>query len=66
MRAEYYDNTGPQYLRFVDVLTGEPTPAFGADHALGCALVPSGSLTYIMASRRAASKAAHAEAKRKK
>ena len=44
VRASYWQFSpeaagGAEYLRFVHMLSGNATPAFGAGHALGCALV---------------------------
>jgi hypothetical protein len=51
VRPEYWNNTksadqhGTSYFRFVDVATGEVTPAFGTNHALGCAVYDDATKT---------------------
>lgn len=45
IRAGYHGNdTGRSYFRLVDVESGERTPAFGQDHALGSAYVEDGKV----------------------
>jgi len=47
VRSRYKPNkTGKSYFRFVDVATGEPTPAFAAGHNLGSAFV-DGDTVYV-------------------
>jgi hypothetical protein len=40
------NDSGDSYFRFIDWETGEPTPAFGAGHHLGCAFV-EGDTAYV-------------------
>lgn len=45
VRQQYTANaTGDSYFRFVDVATGEPTPAFATGAHLGCAYVEDGAV----------------------
>lgn len=45
VRKDYQANTaGDSYFRFVDVATGEPTPAFARGYDLGCAYAEGGSM----------------------
>jgi hypothetical protein len=47
VRTRYKPNTtGKSYFHFVDVATGERTPAFAVDHNLGCAFV-EGDTMYV-------------------
>jgi hypothetical protein len=47
VRAGYYANkTGDSYFRFVDVATGQPTPAFAKGWHLGCAFA-EGRTMYV-------------------
>ena len=39
------DINGPSYFRFVDVATGEHTPSFATNHAMGCALYDADTKT---------------------
>jgi hypothetical protein len=45
VRKDYHANTtGDSYFRFIDVATGEPTPAFARGYDLGCAYAEGGSM----------------------
>ncbi|MEX2671175.1 MAG: hypothetical protein WD294_03580 [Phycisphaeraceae bacterium] len=45
VRPDYKGNEGDQpYFRFIDVETGEPTPAFADGHALGSAYTEDGTM----------------------
>jgi hypothetical protein len=45
VRKDYHANaTGDSYFRFIDVATGEPTPAFARGFDLGCAFAEGGSM----------------------
>jgi hypothetical protein len=47
VRTRYKLNkTGKSYFRFVDVASGQPTPAFAVGHNLGCAFV-DGDTVYV-------------------
>ena len=45
VRKDYHANTtGDSYFRFIDVETGQTTPAFAHGHDLGCAFTEDGSM----------------------
>jgi hypothetical protein len=45
VRKDYHGNkTGESYFRFIDVATGEPTPAFARTYDLGCAFAEGGTM----------------------
>lgn len=46
VRTQYYqhNSTGDSYFRFVDIETGENSPAFAQGYVLGCAMVDDGRI----------------------